>query len=100
MLELNFTSPLETSSGYVNVSYIGKIHGEISGASRWLQKLILLMPKTSLIINFNKYSSVILTRVIYCHVFCPEGDDCKNLDKCLNFNSGDADYVFKDKFNT
>lgn len=66
MLELNFTSPLEISSGYV--SYVGKIHVQISGTLRWLQKLILLMPKTSLIINSNKYSSVILTQVIYFHV--------------------------------
>lgn len=32
--------------------------------------------------------------------FCPEGDDCKHLDKSLNFNSGAANYAFKDKFNT
>lgn len=64
MLELNFTSPLEISSGYVNVRYIGKIHGQISGTLRWLQKIILLMPKTFLIVNFDKYSSVILTQVM------------------------------------
>lgn len=31
--------------------------------------------------------------------FCPEGDDCRQLDKSLNLNS-DANYAFKDKFNT
>lgn len=56
MLELDLTSPLEISSGYENVIYIGKYHGQIPGTLRCLQKLILLMPKTSLIIIFNKYS--------------------------------------------
>lgn len=31
-------------------------------------------------------------------MFCPKDNDCKHLDECLNFNSGDANYVLKDKF--
>lgn len=53
MLELNLTSPLEISSGYVNMSYIGKINGQISATLRSLQNFILLMPKTPLIILIN-----------------------------------------------
>ena len=49
------------------------------------------------IINFNKYG---YARTIYMLLFlCPEGSDSKHLEKCLKFNSGDANYASRDIFN-